>query len=419
MHMYRDTNTHKNGQIVGYVTGTFDLGLHSSHHRLLEACKQQCDVLIVGLVTDSTGMEQKRIPIFTYEERRASLESTKWVDIVVEHNGESKALAFQKLRFDVLFSGDEYLWSDEFKEFHMAYPNVKVIYFPRNRQTSTSKIWGRIKARIRNEDDEKVIAIGVGGIIVQKGDFIVKNCNISAAEIKAFYEKQDISSDVLGFMSVEDGSLPRNWRDTTQRCITFPMIAGINVLREIAIGKMFLKSSWNTYVSDKIIFCDDSKIVQQKPYDGDNNLLEFAQWVESERRFPAAIIAITQKHGGITLSNYIDNITNSEKLLEKLREIILTVRKICNELKTAGVVHGDIHGENVLIYDTPEHKLQVSLIDFGWCSYLKFNLCEVERKKTISALKNDWDYDHFLTSLQLDVGSSTLRSLQEILDELE
>ena len=125
----QDANTRTNGRIVGYVTGTFDC-LHASHHRLLQACKQQCDVLIVGLVTDALGLNQKRLPVFTYEERRSALEATKWVDIVVEHNGESKPLAFQKLGFDVLFSGDEYLSSDEFKEFHVACPGVKVIYFP-------------------------------------------------------------------------------------------------------------------------------------------------------------------------------------------------------------------------------------------------------------------------------------------------
>ena len=390
-------------KIVGYITGTFDC-LHASHHRLLKSCKQQCDVLMVGLVTDQLGEKQKRVPIFTYEERRAALEATKWVDMVVEHNGETKPEAFQKLGFDVLFSGDEYMKSNEFKEFHEAYPNKKVVYFPRNNQTSTSKIWKRIQARVKAED-EKVLAIGVGGLIMQKGDVVVKHCNVSAAEMKAYSETNDISSDVLGFMSVKDGKLPRNWRiKQTESSELFPMIAGINVFRELVVGQMFLTSSWNTYITNKVIFYDKKKVEKEcQPFPGiQDDLLEFAQWVETERRFPTAIVAITQKHGGITLKKYLNGFTDSKILSAKLKDVLTTVRHICNELKTATVVHGDLHAENILIDATS--GIKVSIIDFGWSSCLKFNLCDVEKKITTEALENDWDYAHFISSLKLDFG---------------
>ena len=388
--------------IVGYITGSFDI-IHSDHHRLLQSCKQQCDVLIVGLVTDTLGLKQKRLPIFTYEERRTALEATKWVNTVVEHNGESKSLAYQKLRFDILFSGDEYLGSDEFKEFHATCPTVKVVYFPRNHDTSTSQIWQRIQTRIRNEDDEKVISIGVGGLIMQRGGRIVKHCNVSTAEMIAFDDMKDFSSDILGFMSIAEGKLPRNWRDNSQQLtdVPFPMITGINVFREVAVGQMFPNASWNTYVSNNIIY-RDAKTRQAQPYNGNKQLLDFAHWVELERRFPAAIITITQKHGGITLLKYLQSIADPTTLSQKLREVIIIIRTICDELKDAHVVHGDIHGQNLLVRETPDNKLNISLIDFGWCSSLRFKLCDIERTQTKAALRDDSDYTHFLSSLQLD-----------------
>ena len=87
----------------GYVTGSFDL-LHRGHFNLLEKCKHNCNFLIVGLVSDDLGKKQKRKPILSFELRKESLLSMKWVNEVIKFDGETKHEDFLKIKFDILFS---------------------------------------------------------------------------------------------------------------------------------------------------------------------------------------------------------------------------------------------------------------------------------------------------------------------------
>jgi serine/threonine protein kinase len=265
------------------------------------------------------------------------------------------------------------------------------------------------------QNEEKVIAIGVGGLIIRKGTLIVKHCNVSTDELIAF-DMKDYSSDVLKFMTVAEGKLPRNTNLTPN---LFPMISGINVFREAAIGEMFPDAFWNTYISNKIIYRDTTRR-QYQPYQG-NNLIDFAQWVEKERRFSAAIINITQRDGGSTLSNYLPMLIESEptQLSKRLTTIINTIRSICNELKNAQVVHGDLHLNNILIHIDPIGKLHISLIDFGWSSALAFKLCDVERAKTITNLEDDSDFKNFAFCLQQHTSDRLNWVIKDILNNLE
>ena len=406
-----------NKKTVGYITGTFDV-LHSDHLRLLKSCKKRCDILIVGLVTDKLGMNQKRRPILNFEERRASLEATKFVDLVVEHTGDSKAKAYEKLKFDLLFSTDEYFDSTEFNLFRKQNKDVKVVFFPKNTQTSTTKMWERMKQRVRTEDDEHVLAIGVGGLIFKKGKFILKNSNISSQELSAFENKNDSSSDVLGFMGIKKGNLPRNYRNNSnlQEKKNYPMLSAVNVFREIEVGEKFKNASWSTYLSFKIIYrAEKNKKITNDAYIGEKDLFSFSKFVDDARRFPEAILQIKQTDGGMTLKEYLQNILNDpENHMSKLKDVILNIREICNDLKLAGVVHGDIHSENVLVKVVPDKDdLQISLIDFGWCSSLDFNLCAIEREKTLEALKTGLDFTHFIESLKNDFGSKIVEAAWE------
>ena len=402
---------------IGYITGSFDL-LHSDHLRLLKSSKEMCDILIVGLVTDDLGKAQKRLPIMNFAERRSALEATRYVDLVVEHTGDSKAKAYEKLQFDIIFSSDEYVDSIEFNLFKKHYPNVKVVFFPKNNHTSTTKIWERMKQRVRTEDDENVLAIGVGGLIFKKGGFILKNSNVSSKELSAYDKKNDSSSDVLGFMGVANGNLPRNYRNNYNLLEKnkFPMLACVNVFREIEVGEKFKNASWSTYLSFKIIYrAEKNKKTTNDAYIGEKDLFAFSKFVDDARRFPEAILQIKQKDGGMTLKDYLQNSLNEpENLMNKLKDVILIIREICNDLKLAGVVHGDIHCENVLVKLLPDKdELQIFLIDFGWCSSLDFNLCAIEREKTLENLKTGLDFTHFIESLKNDFGSKIVEAALE------
>jgi glycerol-3-phosphate cytidylyltransferase len=378
-------------QKIGFLTGSFDI-LHSDHCLLLAACKARCDYLIVGLVTDELGIRQKRLPILTYTERRVMLEATRWVDSVVEHTGDTKSTAWKKLKFDILFSSDEYFCSQEFKDFQSECPSIQVICFPKNSHTNSTTVWERIQDRVCRE--RKIIAMGVGGPVFQEGgNTIIKYINATAAEVNAYRENQDLTSDVLNFIHFQ-GQLPRNWR-STPLAQTFPMISGVNIFREVAVGERFKDRPWSTYKSHALIYHDSVKKVED--FKSVDNLLEFANFVSQQRSFPAGVVALVQRHGGVTVKEFFQQTSNSKKFPYVVGE----VRKICDELKRAGVVHGDIHQENVLLF-----QKQVSVVDFGWVSATNFNLSNLERQKVEQQLEEDWDFKHFSRCLRADKNLS-------------
>jgi len=93
---------------VGYTTGVFDL-FHIGHLNLLKQAKDLCDYLIVGVSTDENVLSYKhKIPIIPFNERAAIVESIKYVDKVVPQESMDKMEAWNKLKFDVLFHGDDW-----------------------------------------------------------------------------------------------------------------------------------------------------------------------------------------------------------------------------------------------------------------------------------------------------------------------
>jgi glycerol-3-phosphate cytidylyltransferase len=128
--------------ITGYTTGTFDV-LHRGHIALLRHIRSRCDFLIVGLTTDSTAELQKRKTLLPWEDRKAVLQSLTYVDVVVAHDGESKQDAWGKLKFDLLFIGDDYYQAEEYRNFKAT----PVIYHPRTPAVSSRELTGKYYLR--------------------------------------------------------------------------------------------------------------------------------------------------------------------------------------------------------------------------------------------------------------------------------
>ena len=96
---------------IGFTCGVFDL-LHIGHLNLLEKCKSMCDYLIVGVCNNEYVLNVKnKTPIFTQEDRVRILKSLKCVDDAVLMSVEEvadKLKFYNKIKFDVLFSGDDW-----------------------------------------------------------------------------------------------------------------------------------------------------------------------------------------------------------------------------------------------------------------------------------------------------------------------
>ena len=97
------------GKKIDFTCTCFDL-LHCGHCIMLKDCKQQCDILIIGLQTDPTlDRKDKNKPVQEYEERKIMIESIKYVDEVIEYSTEAELLEILKaLKPDVRIIGTDW-----------------------------------------------------------------------------------------------------------------------------------------------------------------------------------------------------------------------------------------------------------------------------------------------------------------------
>ena len=127
-------------KIIGYTTGVFDM-FHIGHLNILRRAKEQCDYLIVGVSTDELCESYKhKKPIIPYEERKAIVEAIRYVDEVVPQIDRDKYGAWERVRFDRMFVGDDWKGSPLFSELEERFKQVGVdiVYFPYTRGTSST-----------------------------------------------------------------------------------------------------------------------------------------------------------------------------------------------------------------------------------------------------------------------------------------
>ena len=336
--------------MIGYSTGTFDL-IHRGHFALLKHMKKRCDVLIIGLTSDILAKKQKRLPYLSYDHRKCILENSKYVDIVVEHNGQTKQQAFDMLKFDILFIGDDYLDNDEYK----CFVSCPIIYIPKTSNISTTQLINRIHKL-------DIIAYGLYGPIYKQGDIIIKYIHVKKSELN---NTKDVN--LLGFPR------PRNWKKLNTRQ-DLPWIPGINSRREILIHEFIKNCNWNPVININVEWTKKTKNTKDK---------HIKDPVER-------IMSIKQKYAGPTLLTIWDTLSKIER-----EHILESVYDILDELNSLGIIHGDVHPNNICV----NHN-QVYLIDFGWCLHPSFDMCDTERLEYQEQVKSKFDRTHFVDSLK-------------------
>ena len=114
--------------------GTFDV-LHYGHIQLLKRAKQLGDYLIVGLSSDEFNKIKNKKSLYNYEQRKAILESCKFVDeIIIEDNWEQKIKDIVDNNISVFTMGDD--WSGKF-DYLKQY--CEVIYLERTPDVSSTE----------------------------------------------------------------------------------------------------------------------------------------------------------------------------------------------------------------------------------------------------------------------------------------
>jgi glycerol-3-phosphate cytidylyltransferase len=115
--------------------GTFDL-LHWGHVNLLKRAKELGDHLTVAISTDEFNQQKHKEAYHSFENRKAILESIRYVDKVIpENNWEQKIQDVIDNDIDIFVMGDD--WKGQF-DFLSEY--CQVIYLPRTVGISTTKI---------------------------------------------------------------------------------------------------------------------------------------------------------------------------------------------------------------------------------------------------------------------------------------
>jgi glycerol-3-phosphate cytidylyltransferase len=127
---------------IGYTTGVFDL-FHIGHLNILKRARLECDYLIVGITTDELAFSvKKKNPVIPFQERMEIIEAIKFVDEVVPQTTYDKFEAWNNLKFDRMFVGDDWKGTDEWIKIEKIFSkkNVEIIYFPYTTHTSSSKL---------------------------------------------------------------------------------------------------------------------------------------------------------------------------------------------------------------------------------------------------------------------------------------
>lgn len=140
---------------IGYTTGVFDL-FHIGHLNIIRKAKECCDFLIVGVSTDENVMNYKnKKPIIPYEERAAIIESLKFVNRVVPQVNMDKLQAWENLKFDVVFHGDDWKGSSMYNEIEQQFKEVGVdmFFFPYTKGTSSTKL-SSVLSKLLSENNE-------------------------------------------------------------------------------------------------------------------------------------------------------------------------------------------------------------------------------------------------------------------------
>jgi len=388
---------------IGYLTATMDL-VHPGQIEFLKTCKALLPVnakLVVGLTTDELAVRQKRVPILSWTHRRAILIEFPFVDAVIPHYGEDKMKAWSHLHFTDLFCGEEYKGTAEYACMH---DKVKVWYVPcpLNRLYSSSQLTEHMT--IANVQKFKLITDGTAGSVFLYQDkpqaIIIKTVRITERE----FQEAPATGNVYRLPIPN----PRNWK-RKGAAHGYPMLPGVNSYRELVVQDIIKPYPW----------CTTLKVEQAyvKPTTG--SMISFNDeftHIKQDKANPRCIYFIYQYHRGQTLREWIDENMEKPNFILQFRAILKRVYEICSkDLKELELVHGDIHPDNICVRVKritnapviPDNQildanatLEVSLIDWGWCLHGSFHMDPEERAYYNECLQSQWDWRHFLDSLE-------------------
>jgi glycerol-3-phosphate cytidylyltransferase len=126
---------------IGYTTGVYDL-FHIGHLNILRNAKSMCDKLIVGVTTDELVSYKNKRALIPFEHRCEIVRHIQFVDEVVPQDSMDKVAAYNKLKFNVMFVGDDWYKTEKWESIEKDFSafGVEIVYFPYTKGTSSTYI---------------------------------------------------------------------------------------------------------------------------------------------------------------------------------------------------------------------------------------------------------------------------------------
>lgn len=127
--------------VIGYTTGVFDL-FHIGHLSMLRNAKAMCDKLIVGVTTDEAVAYKNKKAVIPFRERFEIVNSIRYVDVTIPQENHDKFSAWKRLRFDMMFVGDDWFETEAWEKYEQQFSEagVRIVYFPYTKGTSSTLI---------------------------------------------------------------------------------------------------------------------------------------------------------------------------------------------------------------------------------------------------------------------------------------
>lgn len=139
---------------IVYTGGTFDL-FHSGHVNLLARCKEVAGAygrVVVSLNTDEFIQQFKgKPPVCSTEERKAVLESCKYVDeVVLNIGGENSTIAIELVQPNYILVGSDWAKKDYYTQMGFTQDwlderGIGLIYVPYSKFISSTEIKKRMQ----------------------------------------------------------------------------------------------------------------------------------------------------------------------------------------------------------------------------------------------------------------------------------
>lgn len=125
--------------VIGYTSGVYDL-FHIGHLNLLRNAKGMCDKLVVGVTTDELVSYKNKQSVIPHTERMEIVRSIRYVDSVIPQENMDKFEMWKKLKFDVMFVGDDWFNTPKWEEIEQKFREVgvRIVYFPYTKGTSST-----------------------------------------------------------------------------------------------------------------------------------------------------------------------------------------------------------------------------------------------------------------------------------------